>query len=204
VALGKDRRCVVYALSDPRTKCVRYVGKSTWGLRRAQTTRACPTNAPFREWMTGLRSVGLNATISILEELPDASWLDDAESFWIAQGRGLGWPLVNLAKGGPGAPGATHSAESIAKTAAGLRRHIRTDEHRRRLSDALKGKSQTDAARAKRAISCGGGPFYDDTGERHEFLASAARKYGVTIQAISYRLGHPERTGFRREEAAWR
>lgn len=98
-------RFLIYGLVDARTGEVRYIGKSANGLTRprkhlqpAQLTRRCHRNS----WLRGLLKAGGRCEVRVLEELPSREWLNDAERFWIAQGRGLCWPLTNMTPGGDG------------------------------------------------------------------------------------------------------
>lgn len=124
---------LIYALVDPRTLLVRYVGKSTRGLKRARQHMQ-PSQlqkVAYRSaWLRSLVACGLECTIVVLEHLDNASALVDAECFWIAYGRASGWPLTNLTDGGEGTLG-----------------RVVTEETRERIATALKG----DANPAKRA-----------------------------------------------------
>lgn len=106
---------LVYALVDPRTDAVRYIGKSSWGMQRPKThlkPSVINRSKNYKNsWLKSLGALGLVARIRILEEFDSGVDLSDAECFWIAQGWGLGWPLTNLTKGGDGAPGCVFSAE---------------------------------------------------------------------------------------------
>jgi hypothetical protein len=75
-----------------------------------------------------LLATGAAPKIVVLEELSDASDLNPAEMFWIAQGFGLGWRLTNLTRGGAG--GAL------------------TKDGRERLSEQRRAFYQTDEGRA--------------------------------------------------------
>lgn len=110
-------RCgfLIYALTDPRTDEIRYVGKSSSGLRRPGHHGARSVLAKDSthkgNWIRGLVAAGLRYGVRVLEELPAVAALpaserrdamDAAERRWIAHGRSMGWPLTNLTEGGDG------------------------------------------------------------------------------------------------------
>lgn len=116
---------LIYALTETNGD-VRYIGKSVNGVVRAfkhfqpaQMARKCHRNS----WLKSLQERGEKAGVQVLERFPSAEDLNDAERFWIAQGKGLGWRLTNHTDGGDGnafpvgnryAAGRTKSATEIA------------------------------------------------------------------------------------------
>lgn len=92
---------VIYALVDPRTKDIRYVGKSWLGTKRSRE----PHYGSCGSWIESLQRAELMPQVEILQTLPtdtNESSLSAAEVYWIARGRQLGWPLTNLTDGGGG------------------------------------------------------------------------------------------------------
>ncbi len=94
---------LIYALLDPITGHIRYVGLTTRGEkrpmshcsknhRRDKTRRAC--------WTESLIAKGLFPTWKVLEYCTDEKDLSSAEKFWIAYCRYNGCPLVNHTDGG--------------------------------------------------------------------------------------------------------
>lgn len=95
---------VIYALFDPRTQTLRYIGKTTAPLeRRLQDhLKACVKNHSYAAtWLRGLRVAGIRPKAVIIERLPTAD-LPSAERRWIALARNLGVRLTNLSDGGEG------------------------------------------------------------------------------------------------------
>ena len=95
---------MIYALVDPTTKNVRYIGKSCKGLHRpkehlfpyqnkVKTHKNC--------WIRGLLRKGVKPEIVIIEEC-DRESLDEREIFWISHYNKLGHDLTNMTKGGTG------------------------------------------------------------------------------------------------------
>lgn len=96
----------IYALSDPRTDEVRYVGqtaeqpetrlrKHTWPstLRRERNHRT--------KWVNSLIADGVQPKIEVVEVVSEDQ-KDEAERFYIAYFRSLGFQLVNQQEGGEG------------------------------------------------------------------------------------------------------
>lgn len=116
-------RFIIYALVDPRTGAVRYVGSSSKGLVRplehAEPLRlAIDGNRHKAGWIRQLLALGLRYDICALEVVERAELLAGAERRWIACGRAEGWPLTNLTDGGDGTVGYIPGPETRAKQSA--------------------------------------------------------------------------------------
>lgn len=158
---------IVYALCEPDTGAVRYVGKSSSGLRRprdhGRSSVLSRNRTYLTNWIKSLHARGDNYLVQVLETHQSNLTLSDAERRWIAYGRANGWRLTNLTDGGDGAPGFNPSPETREK----LRRvmignkfalghtHKTSDETRRKISIAHKGRThglgskRTEETRAK-------------------------------------------------------
>lgn len=126
----------VYGLIDPRTDCLRYVGKTTSIAKRY--SRHCNPRRSDRShrgcWLRGLRDLGLRPSIVVLEEVNDADG-SLVERFWIASLRASGADLVNACDGGEG--GATRTG------------HISTAQHRANIAKARLGIRPDEDTRDK-------------------------------------------------------
>lgn len=97
----------IYALHDPRSGAIRYVGKTGQRLsyRRTQhmrRARMCDDNLHSLNWLRELLAENMMPEVSVLEVLsPDMDW-QARERFWIAHGIAEGWPLTNMTEGGEG------------------------------------------------------------------------------------------------------
>lgn len=97
---------VIYALKDPTTKRIRYIGKSSEVQRRYRNHLSAfhRNKSPRRRvnrWLSKLAREGLKPPLIILQEcLP--GMLDACEIEWIAKGRAKGWNLCNHKDGGEG------------------------------------------------------------------------------------------------------
>lgn len=146
---------LVYGLIDPRTLQVRYVGKSTTGLKRPKE-HGQPSILKRKEhthtsnWIKELRRYGLDYTITVLDITPeDKLTLKETEIWWIAYGRALGWDLTNHTNGGDGPEGWVPSEETRAKISQALKGKKLSPETRAKLSAARKGRVVSEATREK-------------------------------------------------------
>ena len=90
---------IIYGLIDPTTRLIFYVGLSSKGLRRPKEHRVSGSSR-CREWVRKLQQDGLDYEIVTLEHRDSPVHLPEAERWWIAYGRGCGWPLTNQTEGG--------------------------------------------------------------------------------------------------------
>jgi hypothetical protein len=166
-----DRRLLVYALLDPRTERVRYIGKSTRGLHRPKAHTAPSVlrlNAEtYRgRWLAQLVALGLAPVVRVLEVCGTHEALSEAEIRWIARGRAEGWPLTNLTEGGDGTSGWKMPAATREKIRAKLKGHPAlvaarrgkklSPEHVAKIVAANTGKVRTPEMRARHAAKIAG------------------------------------------------
>ena len=109
----------IYALCDPDTQEVRYVGKtkSIQERYKAHLTSQSSANTHRKYWIRSLRKQGKKPLIKVLEEV-DASIWKERERWWIAEMRQQGARLTNLTDGGEGTNGYKHTPETKAKISA--------------------------------------------------------------------------------------
>lgn len=147
----------VYGLVDPQSLEVRYLGKTTAGLKRPLShgrPSSIRLDFPVHRWISSLRRRCSDFAVVILEHGAPLE-LDDLERFWISQGRGLGWRLLNVTSGGEGTPGRSPSPIHRERVADALRGHTVSPESRRKMAAAKmgnrnrQGKTFTDEARRR-------------------------------------------------------
>lgn len=114
----------IYALCEPDTGAVRYVGKANDPQRRLHRHVCNPKGRNHRIcWIKGLKKRGLSPKLEVLLEVSKTDW-----KFWecdmIAMFREVGADLVNGTNGGDG--GQIHNP---------------SDEQRRRQSERMKGNT---------------------------------------------------------------
>lgn len=113
----------IYALCDPITSVVRYIGKTRYTTERRLTyhmSASTRSRVPSANWMRGLREIGLKPVVIEIEKVDvDADW-QARERFWIAEFRARGAMLLNLTDGGDGGHGrpiaGTDHAKKISET----------------------------------------------------------------------------------------
>ena len=97
---SRENRAAIYALIDPVSTEIRYVGKTTQrsDIRLRQHIQ-CPTNANMRRWLERLQAIGVAPRIRLITCCPVAEW-QRHESRWILWAREKGARLLNVDPGG--------------------------------------------------------------------------------------------------------
>ncbi len=181
---------VIYALVDPADGLPRYVGASRRFAHRIRAHRAFAkrlTQAPkydVEKWERRLFLEGRSFDWKILEETTEAD-IDAAESFWISQGRGLGWPLTNETSGGRGASGFRHDAESREK----MRTQPRATGPRG--PNPWSAEARARYAEFRRMWTV---PLIDDLGRMYASADEAARLLNVRTDTVKHHLGGKPKT----------
>ena len=95
----------IYALTDPRTEQVRYIGKTShaldWRLKKHIAAARTRKGTYLLHWLRQLQDEGLSPDIQLLTMVAKVRW-QETERAWIAFGRERGWPLTNSTEGGEG------------------------------------------------------------------------------------------------------
>lgn len=139
---------IVYALLDPRTYDVRYVGKSSSMFKRARAKHS----AHCACWIKSLKAESLEPIVRVLSFEDDHDECLKDEIRWIAFFRGIGADLTNIMDGGEGiSPGYRQTPEAIEKRVAKLRGRKRDPTIGRKISAALSGRCRV----IKKCPQCG-------------------------------------------------
>lgn len=153
MASVSNSKFIIYALIDPRTNEIRYIGQTIKGLERPRShwksKRQVQFQDPCHSWIRNVLADGLVPEIDVIEEFEDASELDEAETFWIQYFRYIGCRLTNLAPGGKskrGIPCPIHVKEIASRTHKGK---IESAETRKKKSESHRGKIFSDVTRKK-------------------------------------------------------
>jgi DNA-directed RNA polymerase specialized sigma24 family protein len=186
----------IYALIDPRTDEVRYVGK-TVNLQERMWNHCAPkrlarSKAWKDRWIAQLIAVGLHPRVLVLEEADPDDW-EAVEQRWIRYYRESGARLTNVTDGGEGLHGLKRGpmpeAQRELLRQAKLGRKL-SPETREKCARALIGRKWTDQQRAKFMASAVGHPVSAETRER---IAAAHRKLSEEDSGeILRRLGKGE------------
>lgn len=88
----------VYALADPRTNEVRYIGCSKNVRHRYyhHMHNRENNNVVKRDWIADLKAKGIKPTLSILEEFTSKRNALDSEVYWLQFYARQGAPLTNM------------------------------------------------------------------------------------------------------------
>ena len=150
----------IYALVDPRSGTIRYVGKANDVQERLGRHLRDRRKYPVYNWIRSLRRQGLLPELVLLEETTD--WCN-AECTWIEMFREAGYPLLNVADGGQGGyknvRGWTMSAEGRANISAALKGRDLGPEWRANVRQSSLGRVLSPETKAKIARA--------RTGQRH-------------------------------------
>jgi hypothetical protein len=123
---------VIYALVDPRSDCIRYIGQAKNAENRLLGHLNDPARTRKNNWIRQLLKLGLKPIMEILEETSDP---DRDECFWIASLRAAGANILNQNDGGA----VVYTDEIRAKLAAAGRKgkgRKKSEEHKAKLRAA--------------------------------------------------------------------
>lgn len=155
-AYNLQRMGHIYALRDPESLEIRYIGKTTQTLkyRLMYHIRDSRKYTHYTaSWIKSLSKKGLKPVITLVETC-SRDILNHQEIFWIKICRSY-CKLTNLTDGGDGNNGQFRSQESKQKTGETLRRKIKeglifySPERCQKISEALKGKVISTETRVK-------------------------------------------------------
>ena len=179
---------MVYALIDPRDGAVRYIGKSSSGLRRPRGHAALARTQDKRHelhycyrWIRQLQALDLLYRVVVLQELEcGGKRLSDLERWWIAFARAWGCRLTNLTDGGEGTPGWVPSKETRAKLSLTQHRRWTDPEARARKSAAMRKYFEAPEARAKNSAAMRKVKSLPESRKQH---SAALRRYFESPEA---------------------
>jgi hypothetical protein len=140
----------IYALFDPRKPDeIRYVGQTSKGIRERfldhLKTSGYKTKTSYNthkgNWIRSLLKDGVTPAYKIIEEANETNWAEH-EKFWIADYRAKGHRLTNATDGGEGTIGQIHTEESRRKMSEARKGKILSEEHKRKISIAHSNTSE--------------------------------------------------------------
>ena len=166
----------VYALVDPRTLMVRYIGRTTQGQARFKQHEYSNNNTYVCRWIKSLRGAGLMFIPVVLEECTSRESLMSSESWWVAYGKLSGWELTNLTNGGDGSWGYRVTAETREK----LRQlHLNKPKSAEHIENMRRAKSTPEAIEANRRLHTG----RKRSAETRARIGAASRRRVATPEA---------------------
>lgn len=178
----------IYALGDPDTCAIRYIGKSIRPELRLQNHMNEVSNCHRSHWIQSLKAQGKVPLMVIVERIEgDMPW-QLSERFWIAHGRAQGWPLTNNTDGGDGVPGLPEATRARMAAVWIGRKH--SEATRKKISDASSARRHSEATKERMSRAHSGRQI--TWGAK---LADALRKFTPgQVESIHGRLLAGERT----------
>lgn len=138
----------IYALIDPNTQQIRYIGKSNNPQKRLEQHFKEKVHTYKTMWLKSLEGKGQTPEILILEEVLVSQW-QEREIHWIAFYREQGLDLANGTDGGDGVSGLIVSEATRRKISEGLTGKPRSEEARKKISKTLQGHTHSEETRLK-------------------------------------------------------
>lgn len=171
------RRWYIYALIDPHTLQVRYVGWSFNVEKRVNDhiTKSRKEHTHKANWLNQLANDGLRPFVQILESGID-DWVS-AERKWIEHFRSQNAPLTNLTSGGEGTLGCFPSEETRQKQSQAKRGKKLPPEHGRKIGERLRGKKRSQSTIDK--IRSNRTP--------HKWTDEEKKKLSISVRKVNYR-----------------
>lgn len=161
----------IYALVDPHTDEIKYIGKSNDPERRLRDHLRCEWRNVYKDrWVLKLKRQGEVPVLHVLEECPGTEWRD-RERYWIAALLEAGCLLSNRTAGGDGLEGYNHSPETRAKMSESTKKSWANPETRERQTVAIRAALADPAVRAK--ISAWRKTLFSDPERARQALAPA-------------------------------
>lgn len=153
----------IYALKEPDTGEIRYIGKADNPQNRLFGHLADKSRSHRTNWLRSLRESGQKPALEILDEVP-VDLHESAEMGYIFLYNSQGCRLVNGTPGGEGPPSTAgkkmppRTPEHCAKISAALTGKKKSPEHCAKVSAALTGKKLSPEHCAKMSASGMGRP----------------------------------------------
>lgn len=145
----------IYALIDPFTCKIRYIGKTVRLKERLQNQCNEKTKTYRSNWIQSILSKGKKPIQVVLQELSDSEDWQEAERKWIRIARKYGWNLVNTTDGGDGVlnisgegklkmlatwKGRKHKPESLIKLSIASKGRVKPESAKKLVSEKMKGR----------------------------------------------------------------
>lgn len=172
----------IYALLDPDTLKIRYIGKSKNPIARlSHHISHCITGKSHSaRWIRKLITNNKRPLVQIIEQASDGI-IFERERYWIAYYRNTGVNLTNNSDGGEGPLGYKHTKENVQKMRERARSNIEqlkrlhSPESRRKASLARIGRKDSEEVRRNKSISKIGTKASEST--KQHLSAAAIKRY---------------------------
>lgn len=179
----------IYALVDPRTGLIRYIGKTIQSAAARLMAHLQDRGRCHRvNWIAELSRLGLKPEIRLIERLEGSIPWQEAERHWIAYGRKNGWPLTNNTSGGDGVSDLPPETRARMRLTWLGRKH--SEETKQRLSVARRGRITKPETRIKQREAMTGRKilWIDKISEANRKLTTAQTEEITTRLAAGERV----------------
>lgn len=134
-------KVLIYTLSDPFTKEIRYIGKTNQMLLKRlnghiQDAKIRKSKTHNSNWIYSLILKNQKPIIELLDEVNENTAWQLIEQYWISQFKCWGFNLLNTTIGGDGFQGSKRTKEACIKTSISLKKSYK--EGRRIITEELK------------------------------------------------------------------
>lgn len=210
-----ENKNIIYALCE-RSGEVRYVGKSTSGIKRPRDhlrpSKYEKLDQPVYRWIRKRAKQDYRPIIKILAVLDNPEELFEEEIFMISYLKSLGANLLNMTDGGEGALGRVNSAETKQKMsevrkaafkdptqaviyAEALKKNMANPDTRRKMAEGCQKRWADPEEKAKQSARKKGcrqyhyeKPIVDQNGAVYESVSIAAKTLNIPRTSISSHL----------------
>lgn len=191
----------IYALADPRTKEIKYIGKTnrTLEARLSQHLSQSIQEKNYRaNWIKSLIKQNLKPETILLEECSEENWAE-REKFWISYGREQNWRLTNSTEGGEGCSNPSDKTrKKLSESMKGKQHSLGykfSEESRRKMSESRRGKNRSPETIRKMSEASKGNKHA--LGHKHS--KEIRRKISESMKGKQNRLGYKHSEESRRK-----
>jgi len=136
----------IYSLTDPITLQVRYIGKTTIGIKNRFKNHLITKESNYKtNWISSLKNQGLIPILELVDVVDSKDW-KFWEKHYISLYKSWGFKLTNLTNGGDGfEPGHIVSEETKTKISKKLKLYKFPQSRKNNISKSLKGRKLSKA-----------------------------------------------------------
>lgn len=187
---------LIYGLIDPDTDQVRYVGKSSSGLKRPSHHWLHKQLRERRDrchnWVRSVLARGKIPIVKVLQETENSEALNELEKMWITNLRIQGCDLTNMTEGGDGIVGPMSlevkekisRARKLGNYIPWSKTHEYSQESRQRMRAAKLGKKQNPEHIEKRAASNRGKKRSDEFRKKMSEIRKSLHERKKNVQKV--------------------
>lgn len=194
---------VIYALKDPNTKEIRYIGKTTKDPKKRFYAHCYPSPKTNQRhvyhWVMKLREGYQKPELLIIAHANTYEELNQLEKSCIAFARSIDLPLTNISSGGDGSVGFKRSAQTLEKMKIAQNRpHILEIKRKNAERQRIRGYLKEFGLKSRKTIYCSDGRQFSCVKDCVEQLKISQNSVfrimkgqpGVLARKLNIRLSH--------------